>query len=290
MIIVQLKGGLGNQLFQYAAGYALARNKNVELKVDCSELGKDATLGTFRNFELQKFTCNPIVASQTEVDFFLQKPFLKKYFQKILPGYLRDVYKEKYFSFDLNFLKTSNHIYLKGYRQSEKYFVQYKQDISQIFQIRKELILSVEDLKQSISTQNSVSIHIRRGDYANNKIAFKTHGLLDEAYYNSAINLLKNKVNQIHFFVFSDDVNWVKSNIQLSNSITFITQNESASSITDFYLMQHCKHNIIANSTFSWWAAYLNPNPHKIVIAPKKWFNNAPYNTKDLFPPDWILM
>jgi Glycosyl transferase family 11 len=132
-------------------------------------------------------------------------------------------------------------------------------------------------------------LHIRRGDYVQNPKASAVHGTSTLDYYSEAIQLMIGEVGMPHVFIFSDDIDWVKGNLIIPSPHTFVCQNIGADSYRDMQLMSLCKHNIIANSSFSWWGAWLNPNPEKIVIAPKQWFVNA-NNTVDLLPSTWITL
>jgi len=289
MIIVQLKGGFGNQLFQYAAALSLGKYHNVPVKVDISLLNiPDALIGTTRAFDLLSIQHSIEVASKAEKNS-VKGNKLMQYLQKFLPHYKRNIYKEVAFNYDQHFLETGNKIYLKGYRQSEKYFESITNEIKKIFSIKEELIKDVSNVALLIQSENSISIHIRRGDYTNAAM-LEYHGVQDIEFYNQAISFIKEKIANPKFYVFSDNINWVQENLNLNEEAHLITVDESPTSITDFYLMRCCKHNIIANSTFSWWAAYLNSNPDKIIIAPKRWFNKANYDTKDLIPSSWIQL
>jgi hypothetical protein len=289
MIIVQLKGGLGNQLFQYAAALNLGKHHNVPVKVDISLLTiPDALIGTKRAFDLLSIQHSIEVANEAEINAVKGNKLMQQ-LQKFLPSYKRNIYKEVSFNYDHYFLESINNIYLKGYRQSEKYFESITNEIKKTFVIKEELIKEVSNLASQIQSENSVSIHIRRGDYTNAEM-LEYHGIQDVDYYNQAISFIKEKISNPKFYIFSDNINWVQENLYLNEEAQLITINESPTSITDFHLMSCCKHNIIANSTFSWWAAYLNPNPNKIIIAPKRWFNKANYDTKDLIPSSWIQL
>jgi hypothetical protein len=289
MIIVQLKGGFGNQLFQYAAALNLGKYHNVPVKVDISLLNiPDDLIGTKRAFDLLSLHQSIEVANEAEINLIKGNKLIQ-YLQKILPPYKRNIYKEVSFNYDEHFLKSGNNVYLKGYRQSEKYFKQINYEIKNAFHFKEELIKDVSNITSQIQSENSISIHIRRGDYTNAKI-LEYHGIQSIEYYNQAISLIKEKISKPKFYIFSDDINWVQENLYLNEEVQLISANESPTSITDFHLMSCCKHNIIANSTFSWWAAYLNPNPDKVIIAPKRWFNKANYDTKDLIPLSWIQL
>ena len=288
MVIVQLKGGLGNQLFQYAAGLHLGLYHQVETKVDTTLLNiPDEEINTIRSFDLLAIQKPPSIASLVEIKK-AQGSFFSQKIEKILPSFKRNIYNEKSFEFDTNFLKAKKNTYLKGYRQSEKYFSSIKNIVLQNFKIKEEITKSVSDFSIQLQQENSISIHLRRGDYTNTSL-INYHGIIDVTYYKEAIEIIQSKYPDCKFYIFSDNIEWAKQNLNIENS-TYITTSISQSSITDFHLMQSCKHNIIANSTFSWWAAYLNSNPNKIVIAPKRWFNQVDYNTKDLFPESWITI
>ena len=290
MIIVQLKGGLGNQLFQYAAGLSLASLHNVEVKVDISALKKpDEEIGTVRNFDLQHFSIPPATATQAEIDELLKSDFISSAIQKLLPPYKRKIYKEAFFNFDPNFYKAGNHLYLKGYRQSEQYFKNIKDLIRKQFVLQSQFINHLELKTYDLQSTNSVSVHIRRGDYSD-RIVTAYHGMLPLDYYQSAFKWIDEKVKNPRFLIFTDDVKWVKENIALPAFAEFVSGNITTNHYEDFYLMSKCQHHIIANSSFSWWAAWMNPNNNKVVIAPKKWFNNASLNTADLIPQGWIKM
>lgn len=288
MIIVQLKGGLGNQLFQYAAGLSLATMHGVEVKVDISALKKpDEEIGTARNFELQHIKVPPAIATQAEIDEVVKKNAVTIAFQKLLPPYQRKVYKEASFNFDPNFYKAGSHLYLKGYRQSEQYFYNIKERVRSTLALRDQLTSHLEDTTKELQSVNSVSVHIRRGDYTDVKVT-DYHGMLPYQYYQSAIQYIQAKIEKPLFYIFTDDVKWVKENMPFPASSKYISENVTKSHYEDFYLMSRCRHEIIANSSFSWWAAWMNPNINKLVIAPKNWFNNTALDTSDLIPSDWI--
>lgn len=284
MIIVKLIGGLGNQLFQYAAARSLSIYHTVPLKLDITALQNSKD----RKFELSYFNIANPIASQSEIIVFKKQNVISKLCDKILkPRYKRKIYIEPHFHFDKFFYQASSNTYLQGYWQSEKYFLLYKDIIVQDLTIKASYTEHLKEKAREIQLQNSVAIHIRRGDYNQPKLQ-EYHGLLEASYYNNAIDYLLSLIPDIKIYFFSDDPIWVKSNIQIQSNSEFISGTLTKNHIEDFYLMSQCKHNIIANSSFSWWAAWLNNNPNKIVIAPKKWFNKAKHNTSDLIPDTWI--
>jgi hypothetical protein len=290
MIIVQLKGGLGNQLFQYAAGLSLGQHHHVPVKVDINELKEaDKKIKTQRSYELDKLIEPPLVASEEEIEFFTRQNILNKYLDKLRSSHRRLIYNEKKFQFDKNFFSAGPTTYLKGYRQSEKYFISIEEKIRFEFQLKPALLQNVQAYVGQLASEESVSIHIRRGDYAN-ALVQNYHGTLNEEYYQAAINTISAAIKNTSFYIFSDDIKWIKDKLKFSRPVEFISGSVTKTPYEDFYLMSRCKHNIIANSSFSWWAAWLNSNPGKIVIAPKKWFNNAPYDTRDLIPEGWLKL
>jgi hypothetical protein len=289
MIIVQLQGGFGNQLFQYAAAMALAVHHNCSLKVDPTLLGQpDKAIGTFRNYNLQVLEDNPIIAELDEINR-VKGSKLSQYLYKLLPPYRRNVYRELGFEFDPNFYKSKIPVYLKGYRQSEAYFVRYKTEVLSKIRLQNSYTEPLQNWVQKLQEGNSVAVHIRRGDYKN-PVVTNYHGILTLDYYKAAINYILNLYPNSDFYVFSDTPEVINELLDLNISVKTVQLNSATTQYDDFYLMSCCKHNIIANSSFSWWAAYLNHNPKKTVIAPKQWFNKAPYNTKDLYPTDWIQL
>lgn len=290
MILVELNGGLGNQLFQYAAGLSLALHHNVPLKVNPSSFSQpDVITGTQRHFELNNFEDTPAIATQPEIQRFLHMPAIRTFYEKLFPFHKRSIYKEKAITFDPHFYNSRKNVYLKGNRQSEKYFIKHSEVIRDKFRLKASVVQPVEDYALQMRNSGSVAIHIRRGDYLTN-IAMDVLGLIPLEHYKNAFEYLKKRTEINKAYIFSDDIEWVKANLHLDGGTEYVSGERTSSAIEDFYLISQCKHQVIANSTFSWWAAWLNPNPGKIVIAPKKWYNNAPYDTRDLIPDNWITM
>jgi len=292
MIIVKLIGGLGNQMFQYAAGKALSLERGTELLIDKSDLDKE-TNGAFtkRHYELGCFNITERFANSN--DLFPYKNIgssrLKRLRDRYFPWLVNKVsFYESGNSFHRNFFKLPANTYLNGFWQSEKYFKKYETQIRNSFQIKDPLPDELKDVLQNIRTTTSVSLHVRRGDYVSLKSANDYHGLCSQEYYEAAIDKLKKKYRDIVIFVFSDDIEWCKTNLNFNSPMHFISQNKGAQ--WDLYLMSECRHNIIANSSFSWWGSWLNTNPNKVVIAPKNWFRDTTISTNDLIPENWIRL
>jgi len=174
-----------------------------------------------------------------------------------------------------------------GFWQNAKYFKNIEKEIREEFTLRKPLDEKFANISRQIENIPSVSIHIRRGDYVNDPKTKAVHNVCDLDYYNKAIDIIKTNVNNPTFFVFSDDIDWVSKNLEI-NSPTFWVSNLKSKDYEELILMSKCKHNIIANSSFSWWGAWLNQNPDKIVIAPKQWLINKTADELDILPPRWI--
>jgi len=278
MIISKLQGGLGNQMFQYAAGFALAKKLKTSLKLDLSYYRQDfiKTGDTKRVYELDCFRLRSSIISKLEGKIY---PFLSQH--KILFTY----YQEQGLKYDQNLLKQTGNLYLKGFWPSEKYFSWFRNDIKKEFKFK---VIIKSGFAEKINKSNSVSIHVRRSDYLTNKNANKYHGICSLDYYNSAIKLISSKIKDTHFFIFSDDLDWCRQNIK-APQCTFI-ETIKGKDWMDMQLMSLCKHNVIANSTFSWWGAWLNESPEKIVIAPEKWFNDSSIDSSDLIPTQWTKL
>lgn len=287
MIIIKLQGGLGNQLFQYAAGRALSIKNNTALFFDLSLLQLDEPGITKRHFALSVFTIDVSLANKIDVTRISHPGIARKLLQKLkLIG--KNIYTEPHFNYDPAFLNLKGDIIVNGYMQSEKYFKHVKPALQSDLVIKAPLSEKTNLHFEHIKKTNSVSIHIRRGDFVNDPNTKNVHGNCDIAYYQKAINLIASKVDDISLFVFSDDVAWTKEHLSTPYPIVFADHTNEVNAYEDLYLMSHCKHNIIANSSFSWWGAWLNLNPNKIVVAPRKWFNQSTANTNDLIPEEWI--
>lgn len=282
MIIVHIFGGLGNQLFQYAAGRTIAQKYQQNLKLDVSAF-KEYDL---RDFDLAQLNTHFDIARQDEIELLRPSSNVAKACQYLKPKKNRTYHREHFFHYDKSFEKIGPDVYLKGYFQSEKYFAPAANTISQEFRIKPELLTKLGEIANSIKNTNSVSVHIRRGDYKNTTI-LALHGILDIPYYQQAIAILLRQHPDAVFYFFSDDIEWVKENFNMPGAV-FVSRYHSHTHFEDLHLMSLCKHNIIANSSFSWWGAWLNNNPGKMVIGPKKWFNEGPKDTFDVLPANWI--
>lgn len=287
MFIIQLMGGLGNQMFQYAAGRALSLERNINFCIDFDCPYKHIKY----KYELDKFNINPQFATFRQLLYSKPKRKLTKRVYLLLGKNIdaKLVREKKNFSYDPSFFSVDDHSYLGGFWQTEKYFLKYENIIRNDFSFRVEADDVNREIISDMKQHNTVSVHIRRGDYVNFADTNSVHGVCSPEYYRKAIDIISEKVNEPHFYFFSDDIKWVEENLRFGDiKATYIGHNNGAKSYEDMRLMSHCNHNIIANSSFSWWGAWLNNNPGKIVIAPGKWINNPEITTTDLIPVGWM--
>ncbi|TAN58437.1 alpha-1,2-fucosyltransferase [Patescibacteria group bacterium] len=293
MIIVKIVGGLGNQMFQYAMGRRLSEQYHTNLKLDISDYTERYKL---RQYSLSHLNINARIASTKEIHSHKKERYgIFQFMHRLLPNLISSYSFQRYitekdFSFDSSMLSLEDNIYLDGYWQSEKYFFDIQNIIRREFTIKTSPDSENMSMMERIGAINAVAIHIRRGDYVTNSLTNAVHGTAPLEYYNQAANYMLRAVRNPTFVVFSDDPEWAKKNMKIPAPIIYIDHNRSNKDYEDLRLMSSCKHHIIANSSFSWWAAWLNSNPQKVVIAPKRWFADSTKNTKDLLPESWIKM
>jgi hypothetical protein len=275
MVIIQLWGGIGNQMFEYAL-YRSYADKGVKVKLEWSAKKNKIS---YEKYKLKRvFDIDAEFCSSTEKAFI--KPISKLFYKLSGRPYKETSATFGYYDKRVNDLRWG---YLKGYWQCEEYFKEVEPAVRAAFRFpaltdERNIILT-----KKIEATNSVSVHIRRGDYLHTS----RNWAMDIAYYKNALEFISGKINGVHLFIFSDDIDWAKENIKQDNAI-FIDWNTGKNSYIDMQLMSACKHNIIANSSFSWWGAWLNANPEKIVIAPDTWVNMK--GTRDILPASWIQL
>ncbi len=249
-------------MFQYAYGRNLEiAGKQISFDISFFD-GAKPVFDTARIFKLNKFNI------QTKARF---GKFITK--KDLLINYL-------------NKIKRRLGFFVDEYYQNEKYFIDIAGEIKKEFTLKNDFSEKAKEYLQRIENSNSVSLHIRRGDYVENKKVNAYHGVCGLDYYNEAMRIIKEKINNPVFFVFSDDIAWAKENLK-GTEFVFVSCPE-IEDVEELILMSKCKHNIIANSSFSWWGAWLNNNSEKIVIAPKKWFNNKKAKQMDIVPSNWL--
>ncbi len=277
-IKLKLTGGLGNQMFQFAAGFSIAKRKNVDLNLDLSWYNRR---NIHNGFELEH------VFNIFKRVNFINNPFsLKQFLSKI--DFTYKVYDEPHFHYTSEITSIPNHCFLRGYWQSENYFNEYTEEIKKIFRFDKILDEENTIIANDILENKSVSLHIRRGDFLLKKN--HNHCVDLTKYYSEAIDQISKNFNKPKFFIFTDDPEWVTKNFSIISNFKVVNANKNINSFIDMYLMSLCKGNIIANSSFSWWGAWLNNNKDKIIFAPKKWFNDKSIKTNSLFLKTWNVI
>lgn len=293
MIIVRLQGGLGNQMFQYSLGRVLSLRNNTELGLDVTFLLDRTPIPnfTFRDYDLDVFSINPKIVSRDEIPCLYRKyklgifmRYLDYLRRKILPTPGKE---KKAYRFDEKIFNTGPDIYLEGWWQTPKYFKGYEDVIRKDFTFSSDWNQDIISLAQEIKATDSVCVFFRRGDFIGNSF----HDVVDNEYYKNALDLLKNKINIEKVYVFSDEIEWCRENVLFPFTTVFVDDRCNGYKYSGkLFLMTCCKHFIIPNSSFSWWAAWLSINPEKIVICPKQWTGKDSVDTSDLIPEDWIRL
>lgn len=288
MFVFHLMGGLGNQMFQYAAAKALSLHRNIAFKVDFDDPYKYVK----RAYGLDLF--NTSVEFATKRELAACKPkirFEKRWWLLTGRNPNNKLFAEKTdYVFDPSLFSVEDGAYISGFWQTEKYFLPIRDVLLKDFQIRHKPSAANLQLLQQAAGVNAVSLHIRRGDYVTVSTTNNLHGTCDINYYKKAIEYIASKTNNPVFFVFSDDMDWVKSNLESEYPLVFVDINDDKTSYEDLRIMSTCRHHIIANSSFSWWGAWLNDKNNKMVICPERWTNKHNSNTIDLIPTDWIKL
>lgn len=288
MIITRISGGLGNQMFQYAFGRELAVRHNTELKMD---------IGVYtdpkqrhepeRNYDLDIFNICATVASDEEILVAAKRvrnDIADRVLNRLL-GVKKGHIREPHFHFSQDAYNSGDGAYLSGYWQSTKYFRESEQLLRSEFTFRDPMSENARPIFDKIGQTNSVCVHVRRGDFVVNPL----NGLYGPDYYRKGEELISQRVTNPHYFVFSDDIEWCRANLTFAGPTRFVDDDFGPRKFRDdLRLMSACKHFMIANSSFSWWAAWLNPDPDKTVIAPTEWFRDPSLDTKDLIPKEWL--
>lgn len=292
MIVIKLMGGLGNQMFQYALGRRLASERGVPLRLDLSWFDQSSEIATdtVRNFALDGWRIEAIKASEAELAQFPLSRSVAHRFLRRFPLRSGRVILEKSFGFNRRVLAAPATAYLLGYWQSPKYF----ESIEAL--LRREFSMSVPSCAHAVALQGcvqkpgAVSVHIRRGDYVRNPETNAYHGVCTIEYYKKAAALISRRIPEPTFVVFTDDPVWARENINWKWPTSFVEHDAGCLPHNDIWLMSQCSHHVIANSSFSWWGAWLGSNPQKRVVAPMRWFRKPGIDTSDLYPEGWIRL
>ncbi len=294
MVIVKIMDGLGNQMFNYALGRSLSLQLGYPLKLDITSFSEEREFPF--TYKLHYFNIPQDIASTHEIeqirDGYHLNPLQEAAFKlrRRLASYHEKPYvQERYYHFDPDILKIRDNTYLAGLWQSEKYF----RPVAE--QLRKDFVLKSkpDPLNQTFADQicavNSISLHHRRQEFAGERGKQDNQVVMTQEYYDKALAYICQRVENPHLFIFSDEMDWVKANLRFNLPVVYVDHNrEEEKHIEDFRLLSMCRYNIISTSTFSWWSAWCNPNPDKIVIAPKTWFSGGHNDPRDVVPESWI--
>lgn len=281
-IVTRLFGGAGNQLFQYAAGRALADRLCCDLVIDSRYVAGSADrgdcFGHFTNARFRRDDALPPAKSDGALRYGLWRTF----------GRNPKFHREDGLAFDPGFFELPTNTYLHGYWQSEKYFAEIAEQLRSDLRFTTPLDdANAKMAAQIASADTPVALHVRRGDY----VASGSYAACSPAYYRAAADLLAEKLgSDLTCFVISNDPGWARENLNLGQETVFVDLNDEKTGHFDLHLMSLCAHNVIANSTFSWWGAWLNNHPGKRVVAPKDWFAKDALSNPDICPEDWLRL
>ena len=293
---MKLAGGLGNQLFQYACGRSLAQKYQSPLTLDISfyhrnlwrrRLGEALVLGKglIKPF---RFTKTLKQVSNNRRLYNLDKFNLIENIKLIKDNPATDKREQDPFIFDRKIMQAGDRLVYEGYFNSYKYFKDIEAELRSELRLKKEFESSLPaHILKKIVTTDSVSLHVRRGDYVSRPEAGLYHGTLSTDYYQKATGIIASKANKPVFFIFSDDLDWCRQHLPLAHETYFVG---GLKNYQDLRLMSLCRRHIIANSSFSWWGAWLDPKPEKTIIAPAAWLRERNLKNSDLFPPEWIII
>jgi len=288
MIVIYLSGGLGNQMFQYALGRHLSYINKTELKLDVFGFEHDERY----DYSLEVFDMPQVFASSEEIEELTayNPSILERLINRLASRKKRSkthYVENKRTGFEPEVFKITPNVYLTGYWQSEKYFSEIEGIIRKDFSFKPGVLGDFKGIDSRMAETNSISVHIRRGDYVNDSKVHKAHGICSLDYYRNCVNDIAGKVSDPCFYIFSNDPQWVLDNLSIDFPKVVVGEGGNFKDYEDMHLMSCCKHNIIANSSFSWWGAWLNTNNDKMVYAPEQWFLKKDWNYQDIVPPQW---
>ena len=282
LVTVAIYGGLGNQMFQYAAGRALALRNGCRLQLDTRHYD---TNQAFR-YGLGDFNIQAIVGTSRTLPPTKSRRWSYLAWRHFSSRHR--LMREKGLGFNQSVASSSGSLYLKGYWQTEKYFADARDIIRKELSFVSAATRKNAELANEIRQTASIAVHVRRGDYVSNPKSNAFHGTCSPTYYRGAVEQILQATNREHtVYLFSDDCNWARENIKLPCNIRIVDHNDMNTAHEDLRLMSLCDHQVASNSTFSWWAAWLNANPKKIVVVPEKWFAEPSADDSDIIPSDW---
>jgi hypothetical protein len=295
MIVVKLKGGLGNQMFQYAVGRELQRRYGGQLALDVTQLLDRYPRSNMvvRDYDLDIFGIQPRLTLLSRIARRLPVPLLYMYGSSTLARALDRAGLQRYISegdgFRGEVLEARGNVYLDGYWQSAKYFAGSEDVLRREFEVKRPLSPLGERVAAQMAATDSICVNVRRADYVALKGSTETHGFVGKEYYDRGIEQVAPRLKNPHVFVTSDDVEWCRENLRFDYPTTVLGHEHKGYKFGEYLtLMSRCKHFLIPNSTFAWWAAWLNPSEDKIVVCPRQWFRDPRIDSSDRIPPRWI--
>jgi hypothetical protein len=288
---MRLQGGLGNQLYQYAVGRAVAQHLGRPLLLDKRTIEPEAPA---RHYDLGAFAVQEHFVSRHQAwcTRWVSSMTFSRAFQRVwLPAREYKMIRESITSYDESIFKRhAGPIILQGYWQSYRYFERCADLIRREFQFKPQADARNQAMMAEMQNTNSVAVHVRRGDYVSNAFFNKTMGVCSMEYYQAGASHIAQNVKSPRYYVFTDDPDWAKKNFNLPGEVQVVDHNLGKADYEDLRLMSSCRHLIIANSSFSWWAAWLAGYPHKIVVAPKQWFQSETWADVDRVPAAWVRL
>ncbi|MDB5799547.1 MAG: hypothetical protein JWL63_486 [Rhodocyclales bacterium] len=287
-VVVALKGGLGNQIFEYAAGMSLSRRLGVLLCLDVSAYEDPRE----RHFALAPFELpEPVV--KRDLHRWGRGSLVDRIYRRLARqlGLQRcglPVFSERSYGYDQRFELVRNAVLLDGYFQSPRYFHDIADEVRARFADPRALSVASQQMLDLIRSTDAICVHVRRGDYVTNPAANRVHGLCEMSYYTEGLAIAGEGLLAPHCFIFSNDADWVRENMHLQYPVTVVDINGEDAAHEDLWLMSACRSFVIANSSLSWWGAWLGRHPAKRVVAPLQWFKGLEMDTSSLIPADWI--
>ena len=283
-VFLRLNGGLGNQMFQWALARMIEETTDMEVYLDMSYFN----MRKARPYQLDVFKLKPRFIEDWQTKLKLELIWTFRHFFDLHNLFGLKVYYESQFNFDKTISKIQPNSYISGFFQSELYFSNVENRLRDDFTFADGIFDENRKLANEMSQQNAVSLHVRRGDYINKKRYQDSYAVCSPDYYKRAVEYIAQQHPDPVLYIFSDDIAWTKKNLRFPYKTHFVSHNTGKESYIDMRLMSLCKHNVIANSSFSWWGAWLNSNPDKIIIAPKQWFKDETIVQTDVIPKHWI--
>jgi hypothetical protein len=292
VVAATLIGGLGNQMFQYAAARSLALRHGTDVVLDLSQLeSRPPDVPTVRRYELACFGVQARLAprirsKEPSLPGLAMRGRLVWRARRAFAPFT--VLRQKSFDVSTAFFSAPDGTHLVGFWQSERYFRDHAEEIRRDFDLREPLDARAEELLGEIRTRRSLSLHVRRGDYAHDEQVRAFHGLLPPEWFARAVRDVVERVGDVHIYVFSDDPDWCRTGLRLPAPSTVVA--DVGGSCAELHLMSACRHHVVANSSFSWWGAWLDPRPDKVVVAPEPWVASPGVDTRHVVPDEWIRL